>query len=81
MAKRIESPQNKLVKRIHGYKLRKNREKDRVFVAEGLRFVSEIPADWPVECYVVNNKKLINFTSFNADLLFYITCLCLYTYN
>ena len=55
MAKRIESPQNKLVKRIHGYKLRKNREKDRVFVAEGLRFVSEIPVDWPVECYVVSD--------------------------
>ncbi|MBM6828846.1 RNA methyltransferase [Anaerotignum lactatifermentans] len=55
MAKRIESPQNKLVKRIHGYKLRKNREKDQIFVAEGLRFVAEIPGDWPVECYVVSD--------------------------
>ena len=54
MAKYIESAQNRLVKRLHGLKLRKNREKEQVFVAEGIRFVGEIPKDWPVECYVVS---------------------------
>ncbi len=56
MAKRIESPHNQLVKRLNGLKLRKNREKEKVFVAEGLRFVSEIPKDFPVEYYVVSNS-------------------------
>lgn len=56
MAKRIESAQNKLVKRIHGLSLRKNREKEKVFVAEGLRFVSEIPNDWDVECYIISDS-------------------------
>lgn len=54
MVKYIESAQNRLVKRLHGLKLRKNREKEQVFVAEGIRFVEEIPAEWPVECYVVS---------------------------
>lgn len=54
MAKYIESAQNRLIKRLHGLKLRKNREKEQVFVAEGIRFVSEIPKDWAVECYVVS---------------------------
>lgn len=56
MAKRIESAQNKLVKRLNGLRLRKNREKENVFVAEGIRFVSEIPEDWPVECFVVSQE-------------------------
>ena len=30
------------MKRLHGLKLRKNREKEQVFVAEGIRFVGEI---------------------------------------
>ena len=45
MAKYIESAQNRLVKRLHGLKLRKNREKEQVFVAEGIRFVGEIRPD------------------------------------
>ena len=56
MTKRIESPHNQLVKRLNGLKLRKNREKEKVFVAEGLRFVSEIPKDFHVELYAVSDS-------------------------
>ncbi len=53
MAKRIESTKNQLIKRLQGLKQRKNREKEGIFIAEGLRFVEEIPEDWDVACYVV----------------------------
>ncbi len=55
MAKRIESTKNHLIKRLQGLKQRKNREKEGVFIAEGLRFVEEIPKDWGIECYVVSD--------------------------
>lgn len=53
MAIKIESHQNKIFKRVKGLNLRKNRDKERVFVAEGLRFISEIPLDWPVEMFLM----------------------------
>ena len=53
--KRIESRDNKWVKRLNGLKIKKNREKEGVFVAEGLRFISEVPADWAVEAYAVSD--------------------------
>lgn len=52
--KRIESRDNKWVKRLNGLKIKKNRDKEGVFVAEGLRFINEIPADWAVEAYAVS---------------------------
>ena len=52
--KRIESRDNKWVKRLNGLKIKKNRDKEGVFVAEGLRFISEVPADWRTEAYVVS---------------------------
>ena len=66
MAKRIESHQNKVFKRIKSLNLRKNREKEGVFIAEGLRFVSEIPSDWDVEMFMVSEdfakeKNLVNY--------------------
>lgn len=39
----IESVQNKLVKKIKSLQQRKNREKEGLFVVEGVRFVNEIP--------------------------------------
>lgn len=39
----IESVQNKLVKKIKSLQQRKNREKEGLFVVEGVRFVGEIP--------------------------------------
>ncbi|MBQ3567663.1 MAG: hypothetical protein IJA25_01875 [Anaerotignum sp.] len=52
--KRIESRDNKWVKRLNGLKIKKNRDKEDVFVAEGLRFIGEVPADWAVEAYAVS---------------------------
>ena len=52
--KKIESRDNKWVKRLNGLKIKKNRDKEGVFVAEGLRFISEIPAEWVVEAYTVS---------------------------
>lgn len=56
MAKRIESHQNKVLKRIKSLSLKKNRDKEGVFIAEGLRFVSEIPFNWEVEMFVVSEE-------------------------
>lgn len=52
--KRIESRDNKWVKWLNGLKIKKNRDKEGVFVAEGLRFISEVPAEWAVEAYAVS---------------------------
>lgn len=54
--KRIESKENRWIKRLNGLKIRKNREKEDVFVAEGLRFLGEIPPDWTVECFAVSES-------------------------
>ena len=54
--KKIESRDNKWVKRLNGLKIKKNRDKEGVFVAEGLRFISEVPADWAVEAYAVSES-------------------------
>ena len=54
--KRIESRDNKWVKRLNGFKIKKNRDKEGVFVAEGLRFISEVPSDWTVEAYAVSES-------------------------
>lgn len=54
--KKIESRDNKWVKRLNGLKIKKNRDKEGVFLAEGLRFVSEIPADWSIEAYAVSES-------------------------
>lgn len=71
--KRIESRDNKWVKRLNGLKIKKNRDKEGVFVAEGLRFISEIPVDWTVEAYVVNdafaNENDISCYEKKADVL------------
>ncbi len=52
--KRIESRDNKWVKWLNGLKIKKNRDKAGVFVAEGLRFIHEVPIDWKVEVYAVS---------------------------
>ncbi len=52
--KKIESRDNKWVKRLNGLKIKKNRDKEGVFIAEGLRFISEVPVEHPVEAYVVS---------------------------
>ncbi len=56
--KRIESRDNKWLKWLNGLKIKKNRDKESVFVAEGLRFIHEIPADWQVKCFAVSESFL-----------------------
>ena len=71
--KRIESRDNKWVKRLNGLKIKKNRDKEGVFVAEGLRFISEVPADWAVEAYVISdtfaNENDISMYEDKAEVL------------
>lgn len=54
MTKKIESHQNKILKWVKGLSLKKNRDKEGVFIAEGLRFVSEIPEEWEVQLFMVS---------------------------
>ena len=53
--KRIESRDNKWIKRLNGLKIKKNRDKEGLFIAEGLRFIREIPKNWEVLAYAVSN--------------------------
>ncbi len=50
--KTIESRDNKLIKRIHGLKLKRNRDKEKRFIVEGVRFVGDIPKSQSIEFYV-----------------------------
>lgn len=52
--KQIESRENKTFKRLNGLKNRRNREKEGLFLAEGERFVSEIPKGKGVEYFVLS---------------------------
>lgn len=56
--KRIESKENKLIKKVKGLNQKKNRDKENQFIAEGLRFVNDIPDDWKVENYFVTEQFL-----------------------
>lgn len=53
--KRIESRNNKWIKRLNGLKIKKNRDKEGLFIAEGLRFIREIPKNWEVLAYAVSD--------------------------
>jgi len=50
----IESIKNKHIKLVNSLKNRKDREKNGLFVVEGLRFVGEIPCDYKVKFYVLS---------------------------
>ena len=52
----IESVQNKFVKQIKGLQQRKNREKEGLFLVEGIRFVAEIPQNYPILFYAVSHQ-------------------------
>lgn len=60
--KKIESRDNKLIKKVKSLSLKKNRDKENLFIAEGLRFVNDIPDDWYVENYFMTENfiKTIN---------------------
>ncbi len=52
----IESSQNKLVKKLNSWKSKKYRIKDQVFLAEGIRFISEIPQETEVLFYACSES-------------------------
>lgn len=52
----ITSSQNNLVKRLKALKNKKNREKEQVFIAEGIRFINEIPIDFEVELFAASQS-------------------------
>lgn len=56
--KKIESRENKVIKRIKSLKQKKNRDKENVFIAEGLRFVNHIPQNFEIELYLISEKFL-----------------------
>lgn len=52
----IDSSQNKTIKLISSLKAKKDRDKMGLFVAEGLRFVEEIPDDYEIMLYAVSES-------------------------
>ncbi|MGE4214666.1 MAG: TrmH family RNA methyltransferase [Anaerotignaceae bacterium] len=52
----IDSSQNKTIKLINSLKAKKDRDKLGLFVAEGLRFVEEIPDDYEIMLYAVSQS-------------------------
>lgn len=52
----IDSSQNKTIKLISSLKAKKDRDKLGLFVAEGLRFVAEIPDDYEIMLYAVSES-------------------------
>ena len=67
--KRIESRDNKWIKRLNGLKIKKNRDKEGLFIAEGLRFIREIPKNWEGLQYMLSNQEsLILFSTMTRTL-------------
>ncbi len=52
----IESAKNGIIKNIVALNQRKEREKQGLFIAEGLRFVLEISEDWSIDTYVLSES-------------------------
>lgn len=52
----IESLQNNLIKKLVSLKQKKSRQKYKLFLVEGIRFIDEIPDNWEVEQYVVSES-------------------------
>lgn len=71
--KRIESRDNKWIKRLNGLKIKKNRDKEGMFLAEGLRFIREIPQNHEVAAYIVSDsfakENDLSFYEEKAELL------------
>lgn len=60
MKKLIESVQNKVVKKVKALQQRKTRDKEGLFVVEGVRFVAEIPQNNPILFYVLSHTFFAN---------------------
>lgn len=55
MKKLIESVQNKFVKKVKSLQQRKNRDKEGLFIVEGIRFIQEIPKTYTILFYIASN--------------------------
>ncbi len=64
----IESSQNKVVKQIVALQKRKEREKRRLFIAEGERFVGEIPKEWEVDMVATSERFALQHPSLLQSL-------------
>ena len=56
----VQSGQREQKKEVFTYDTtgkKKNRDKEGLFIAEGLRFIREIPKNWEVLAYAVSNEK------------------------
>ena len=49
----IESSKNKIVKKIKSLQQKKYRDKENMFIVEGIRFLSEIPDEYPILFFAV----------------------------
>lgn len=58
--KKIESRENKTIKRIHGLQSKRNRDKEKCFIVEGLRFVNDIPRTYEIERYVCSETFVLS---------------------
>lgn len=69
----IESNQNPIVKQLLLLKLKKERDKSNFFIAEGERFVKDIPNDWNIKMYIVSQtfKKNGNLNILNTQTKIY----------
>lgn len=69
----IESNYNPIVKQLLALKLKKEREKSNVFIAEGERFVKDIPKDWDIKMYIISQsfQENKNLNIFNAQTKIY----------
>lgn len=73
----IESQSNKAAKLIKSLKISKYRERERLFLAEGVKFVSEIPFSWKVEFFAVSesfkrqNKKEVDRLYKKGQVIFF----------
>jgi len=65
----IESIQNKHIKWLIALqKNRKNREKEKLFIAEGIKIIEEIPADWEIINLFVSSSFIREHHSFIKDI-------------
>ena len=53
---KIESRENRKFKWLNSLRIKKNRDREGVFVAEGLRLIREIPGDQRVKCFAASES-------------------------
>ena len=62
----IMSAQNKYIKQINLLKTKKERDKTKLFIAEGERLIDEIPLDWETKYFINSNSY---FSSIDKNII------------